>query len=108
MTDYNEQMQQYFEFQRAAFEPYRGVAELAVQAWARLARQNYALLGDYLDFAIDGVELAARATDVQDYIGKRNAGARVFGEKLASHARGYAEIIRSAREATPGPAGREP
>lgn len=99
MPSYNERMQQYFEGQRAAFEPYRGYTELAVQAWERLARQNYALLGDYLDFAVDSAQLAARATDVQDYVGKRNAGTQAFGEKLASHAREYTEIVRSTRDA---------
>jgi hypothetical protein len=99
MTTYNEQIQKYIDFQREAFEPFRAFGDVAAQTFERIARQNYAVLGDYIEFAVDQAKLPTQVADVNDYIGKQMAHTRAFGEKLARRSQEYAEIARAAQDA---------
>lgn len=99
MTNQIEQFQKYVEFQREAFEPFRAFTDIAAQTFERLARQNYAVLGDYIEFAVEQVKLPAQVADLNDYVGKQVAFTRAFGEKLAKRTQEYAEIARTAQEA---------
>jgi phasin family protein len=90
----------FVDFQREAFEPIRAFTTVAAQTFERLARQNYAVLGDYVEFAVDQAKLPIQASDVNDYLGKQMAHTRAFGEKLAKRTHEYAEIARAAQEAT--------
>jgi hypothetical protein len=99
MTQYNEQIQKYLDFQREAFEPFRALSEVAAQTFERVARQNYVVLGDYVEFAVDQARLPAQVTDVNDFIGRQISCTRAFGEKLARRTQEYAEIARSAQDA---------
>lgn len=100
MTSKNDQFHQFVEFQREAFEPFRAFTTVAAQTFERLARQNYAVLGDYLEFGVEQAKLPTQVADLNDYIGKQMAQTRAFGEKLARRAQEYAEIARTAQEAT--------
>ncbi len=100
MTIKTNQFQQFAEFQREAFEPFRAFTAVAAETFERLARQNYALLGDYLEFGVEQARLPAQVTDLNDYIGRQITHTRAFGEKLARRAQEYAEIARSAQNAT--------
>lgn len=100
MTTYNEQIQKYIDFQREAFEPFRAFGDVAAQTFERIARQNYAVLGDYIEFAVDQAKLPSQVADVNDYLGKQMAHTRAFGEKLARRSQEYAEIARAAQDAT--------
>ncbi len=99
MTVQTEQFQKYVEFQREAFEPFRAFSDVAAQAFERVARQNYAVLGDYVEFVVDQAKLPTQVADLNDYVGKQIASTRAFGEKLARRTQEYAEIARSAQEA---------
>lgn len=99
MTTYNDQIQKYIDLQREAFEPFRALTDVAAQTFERLARQNYAVLGDYLEFAVDQAKLPGQVTDINDFIGKQIASTRAFGEKLVRRTQEYAEIARSAHDA---------
>ena len=100
MTTHNEQFQQFADFQREAFEPFRAFTTVAAQTFERLARQNYAVLGDYLEFSVEQAKLPTQIADANDYVGKQIAHTRAFGEKLAKRAQEYAEIARTAQDAT--------
>ncbi len=102
MSTYNDQIQKYIDFQREAFEPFRAFTDVAAQTFERLARQNYAVLGDYLEFAVDQARLPAQVSDINDYVGKQIANTRAFGEKLAKRTQEYAEIARAAQDAAAG------
>ncbi|MCC7257149.1 MAG: phasin family protein [Gammaproteobacteria bacterium] len=99
MTIQTEQFQKYVEFQREAFEPFRAFGDVAAQTFERLARQNYAVLGDYVEFAVEQARLPAQAADLNDYVGKQLTSTRAFGEKLAKRTQEYAEIARTAQDA---------
>lgn len=100
MTTYNDQIQKYVDFQREAFEPFRAFTDVAAQTFERLARQNYAVLGDYIEFAVDQAKLPTQVADANDYVGKQIAHTRAFGEKLVKRTQEYAEIARLAQDAT--------
>ena len=100
MTTQNEQFQQYIDLQREAFEPFRAFTTVAAQTFERLARQNYAVLGDYIEFSVEQAKLPVQVADMNDYFGKQIAHTRAFGEKLAKRAQEYAEIARIAQDAT--------
>ena len=100
MTTYNEQFQQYADLQREAFEPFRAFTTVAAQTFERLARQNYAVLGDYIEFSVEQAKLPTQVADINDYVGKQIANGRAFTEKLAKRAQEYAEIARTAQDAT--------
>ena len=104
MTTPNEQIQQIVDFQREAFEPFRAFTTVAAQTFERLARQNYAVLGDYVEFAVEQSKLPTQVGDLNDYVGKQIANTRAFGEKLAKRTQEYAEIARVAQEAATGAA----
>lgn len=99
MTTPNDQFLKYVEFQREAFEPFRAFGDVAAQTFERLARQNYAVLGDYIEFAVEQAKLPTQVADLNDYVGKQIANTRAFGEKLARRTQEYAEIARTAQEA---------
>lgn len=99
MSHNTDQFQQIVDFQREAFEPFRAFTTVAAQTFERLARQNYAVLGDYVEFAVEQVKLQAQAGDLNDYVGKQITHTRAFGEKLAKRTQEYAEIARAAQEA---------
>lgn len=100
MSTTTEQFQQFADFQRQALEPFRAFTTVAAQTFERLARQNYAVLGDYIEFAVEQAKLSTQANDVNDYLGKQVTQTRAFGEKLAKRTQEYAEIARAAQEAT--------
>lgn len=99
MTNPNEQIQKLVDFQREAFEPFRAYSDVMTQTFERLARQNYAVLGDYLDFAVEQARLPTQSADLTEYVGKQFAQTRAFGEKLTRRSQEYAEIARVAQEA---------
>jgi len=100
MTGYNDQIQKYMDYQRDAFEPFRAFNDVAAQTFERLARQNYAVLGDCIEFAVEQAKLSAHVSDVNDYVGRQIASSKAFGEKLAKRTQEYAEIARVAQDAT--------
>jgi phasin family protein len=99
MTNPNDQIQQMVDFQQQAFEPFRAFTTVAAQTFERLARQNYAVLGDYIEFAVEQAKLPTQVTDANDFMGKQMAHTRAFGEKLVKRTQEYAEIARTAQEA---------
>jgi hypothetical protein len=99
MNTTTDQFQQFVDFQREAMEPFRAFSTIAAQTFERIARQNYAVLGDYIEFAVEQAKLPTQVTDANDYLGKQMAHTRAFGEKLAKRTQEYAEIARVAQEA---------
>jgi hypothetical protein len=97
MTTASEQIQKYQEFQNEILEPMRAFGGIAIEAFERFTRQNYAVLGDYIEFAVEQAKLPSQVNDVNAYLGQQMAHTRAFGEKLARRAQEYAEIAQSAQ-----------
>lgn len=100
MTDFNEQFNKYLDFQAQAYEPLRAFGGAAAETFEKLSRQNYAVLGDYVDFAVQQAKLPGQVADANDYAAKQFETTREFGERLAERVQGYVAIARAAQART--------
>ena len=98
MSKMNEQFEKYVTFQTEAFAPFRAFNDLAAETFEKLARENYAVLGDCVEFAVNQAKLPADVKDFNEYVGKQFDANRAFGEKLAERVEEYAEIVRKAQD----------
>lgn len=97
MTTFNEQFQRYLDLQKEAFEPMRAFGGVAADTFERFARQNYALLGDYVEYAVGQAKLPGEVKDYNDYVAKQIAFNRDFSEKLAKRVQEYVNITRESQ-----------
>lgn len=95
MTTVNDQIKQYWESQQEVFAPMRAFGGVAAEGFERFARQNYAVFGDYVEFAVAQFKLPGQARDATDYLGQQFAHTQAFGAKLARRAQEYVEIAQS-------------
>ena len=98
MTTINEQFEKFAAFQKEAYEPVKAFTGIAAETFEKLARQNYAVFGDYVDFAIEQAYLPTRAKDANEFFGKQAETNRAFGEKLVARFQEYTEIARAAQD----------
>ncbi len=92
MTTLNEQISKVLDAQKEALEPFRAMGGMAAEAFERVARQNYAVLGDWLEFAVSQARLPGQAVDATDYFTRQVQSAQAFGEKLATRGQEYVAI----------------
>lgn len=92
MTTVNDQINQFWSFQKEALEPARAISGIAADTFERLSRQNYALLGDLVNFAVEQARLPGKAADANEYFNRQVEYTRVFGEQLARRTQEYLEI----------------
>jgi phasin family protein len=98
MTTLNDPFQKYVDFQRQAYEPMRAFGGIAAETFERLARQNYAVLGDYVEFMVEQAKLPTQTADINELFGKQIERSRAYGEQLVKRAQEYADIARTAQE----------
>jgi len=89
----NDPFANFIGFQKEALEPVRAANGLAADAFERLSRQNYAVLGDYLNFAVEQARLPAQTADYTQYLAKQMEFARSFGEQLARRSQEYVDLF---------------
>lgn len=92
MTNVNEQINQFWSFQKEALEPMRAFNGIAADAFERVSRQNYAVLGDMLNFAVEQARLPAKASDASELFARQMEYTRAFGEQLARRTQEYLDI----------------
>jgi phasin family protein len=97
MTD---QLQKMMDLQKEALEPMRAYTTLAAETFERLARQNYAVIGDYINFAVDQARLPARAADPTELFTKQFDAMRAFSEQLTRRSQEYMEIASAVSSKT--------
>lgn len=93
MTTQNEQFTNFIGFQKEALEPIRAANGMAADAFERLSRQNYAVLGDYLNFAVEQARLPTQTADYTQYLARQMEQARTFGEQLVRRSQEYVDIL---------------
>ncbi len=104
MTTQNDAFSSFVGFQKEALEPVRAANGVAAEAFERLSRQHYAVIGDYLNFAVEQARLPAKAADYNEYFSRQIETTRSFGEQIVRRSQEYVEIVTSfqakAQEAT--------
>lgn len=95
-----EQFQKMVDLQKDALEPMRAYTTLAAEAFERITRENYAVLGDFINFAVDQARLPAGATDVNELVARQMESIRGFNEQLARRTQEYMEIATAVTSKT--------
>lgn len=94
VTNYADSFETFADFQKQAFEPARRFGGVAIATFETVARKNYALLGDVVEFAVEQAKLPTESDDAKDLFERQLATARAFGEQLTARAGEYAEIAK--------------
>lgn len=93
MTTQNDQFANFLGFQQEALEPMRAANGMAADAFERLSRQNYAVLGDYINFAVEQARLPTQTADYTQYVARQMETARLFGDQLVRRSQEYMDIL---------------
>ncbi len=73
-------------------EPIQEMNSVAVQAFERIARKNYELMGDLVDFAVAQVQIPQGKATAQEVFEQQSAQAQAFAEKVNTRATEYMEL----------------
>lgn len=93
MTTQNDVFTNFTSFQKEALEPIRAANGVAAETFERLTRQNYAVLGDFINFAVEAVRLPTKVADYNELMAKQMETARAFGEQAVRRSQEYVEIV---------------
>jgi len=95
MNTFNEQFEKYLGMQKELFAPAQAISGVMMETFERLARHNYVVLGDYVNYAVQQAKLPAEVESVNDLFGRHVESSRSFGEKMVQRAQEYVEIVRN-------------
>jgi len=98
MTTFAENIEKFTELQRQGLEPVRNVADFAVDAFEKIARKNYALYGDVLDFCVAQARLPVAVAEPKELIERQVASTREFAELMTTRVKEYVELGKALNE----------
>ena len=71
----------------------RAFSALAAEASEQVMRQNYAVMGDYVDFAVKQAQVSFNPEAISETTSVQIADATAFGELLGARASEYVEMV---------------
>ena len=92
MKSMNEQFAEMQKKTMESLEPMQNMNSVAAQAFERIARKNYDLMGDLVDYAVAQVKVPESDTDMQTAYEQRVADTQAFAEKVNARAAEYVEL----------------
>ncbi len=90
----NEQFKQLMDVQSGALEPVRTFAGVTADAVEQIARKNYAVIGDVLEFSAKQAHLPLSSENLTDVTSSQVAEATAFVELMKSRATEYADMAQ--------------
>ena len=90
----NDQFKQLTDMQSRTLEPVRAFAAVAADAFEQIARKNYAVVGDVLEFSTKQVHLPVSGENLTDVASAQATEAKAFLELMNSRASEYAELAQ--------------
>src|ERR1700681_1369665 len=81
-----------FDTYRDAFAPILRAQQEGLKTIERLARYQYAVAGDYLDWSLSQAKASVGPKSAADLVGKQTALNTQFGEKLRARAEEFSQI----------------
>ena len=90
----NDQLKQLTDLQSRTLEPMRVFANVAVDAAEQMARKNYAVMGDVLEFSTRQVNLPLSSENLTDAMSAQMAEAQAFVELMNSRATEYTDLAQ--------------
>lgn len=95
---FNDQVKQMTEMQAKSLEPMRIFGGLAADAIEQVVRQNYAVMGDFVEYTVKQAKLPVSGENASDVMSAQMAEASAFGEKMSTRASEYAELATNLTE----------
>jgi Phasin protein len=100
MTTFAENFEKMAELQKQGFEPVRNFAEYYVEAFETVARKNYAVAGDILEFAVVQVKLPVNFAEPKEFFERQINSTREFAELMTNRVNEYVELGKELNEKT--------
>jgi len=92
MINFTENFEKLVQLQQEALAPLRVFSGVAVDSAEKIARKNYAVCGDVLEYAIAQAKLPADVTEPKDLFERQAEATRQFAELLTQRANEYVEL----------------
>lgn len=92
MKSVNEQLAEMQKKAMESMEPMQNMNSLAAEAFERIARKNYDLMGDLVDYAVSQVKAPSNPQNLQEVYEQKVADTQAFAEKVNSRAKEYVEL----------------
>lgn len=117
MKTVNEQIAEMQKKTMESLEPMQNMNMVAAQAFERIARKNYELMGDLVDYAVSQVQVPEGEANLQEVYEQKVAETKAFADKVNSRASEYVALAgelgdmvssQSASEAQAAPAAKSP
>jgi len=91
----NEQMKRFAELQQTSLQPMRIFGGLAVEAFEHMARKNYEVAGDMIDFTVRQTGLPLKAESLDQTVSAQVSEGKAFAELMNQRATEYAELANT-------------
>lgn len=92
MKTVNEQFAEMQKKTMESLEPMQNMSNVAAEAFERIARKNYDLMGDLVDYAVSQVKAPEGKTDIKELYEIRVAETKAFADKVNARAAEYVEL----------------
>ncbi len=92
MKTVNEQIAEMQKKTLESLEPMQNMNNLAAQAFERIARKNYDLMGDLVDYAVSQVKVPANPNNIQEVYEQKVAETKAFADKVNERAKEYVAL----------------
>jgi hypothetical protein len=92
MKSVNEQFAEMQKKTLESLEPMQNMNVLAAEAFERIARKNYDLMGDLVDYAVAQVKMPNANANLQEVYEQRVAQTKAFAEKVNERAAEYVAL----------------
>jgi hypothetical protein len=104
MKSVNEQIAEMQKKTMESLEPMQNLNSVAAQAFERIARKNYDLMGDLVDYAVAQVKMPDGQVNMQDLYEQRVADTKAFADKVNERAAEYVALAGELGEMVSSPA----
>ena len=91
----NDQVKQLAEIQQRNLEPMRIFGSVAVEAFEHMARKNYAVMGDMIDFIVRQTGLSLKGDSLDQTMSAQIAEGKAFAELMNRRASEYADLANT-------------
>ncbi|MCB1624654.1 MAG: phasin family protein [Pseudomonadales bacterium] len=98
MTDRNLDVNAVLETYRSAYAPFLRAQQEGLKAFERLAREQYAVAGDYLEFSLDATKAAMDAKTGEQLVAVQRKLGEELNEKIQKHAQRFAAIATESQK----------
>lgn len=97
MSNFDDQIKQFMQFDMNAFPQMREFYASSVEAFEKLAHHNQAVMGDMIDFAVQQARLPSEVNNPADLVTKQMDATLALNQKMTERFQTYLDIARDAQ-----------